>query len=62
MKWFVMLNTHQGIPTPLIQGEEDLGDEVALYGTEKEAEAAAEDNMLGAACGYEVYEWPWGED
>lgn len=54
MKWFVMLNGN-GVPLPLV--EED--DVVALFVSEREADAAARANPLGQIYGYETYVWDY---
>jgi hypothetical protein len=53
-KWFVMLNGQGRWVAPMTQGDTE---NVALYDSEDEADTAAQENPLGAACGYEVYEW-----
>lgn len=50
--FFVMLNTQGGGYTPLMRGD----DEIAQFGTADEAKASAEDNLLGAHFGFEVFE------
>ena len=50
--FFVMLNTQRGGYTPLMRDD----DEMATFGTADEARASAEDNMLGAHFGFEVFE------
>ena len=53
-KWFVMLRSQTGeFPIPFV----DLEDDIALFDSEKTARAAAEKNIIGAAFGFEVYEW-----
>lgn len=55
--WFVMVNaTRDGRPAPLFDDDEHFT--VQLFETEDAADAAGRENPLGAACGYEVYEWP----
>jgi len=53
MYYFVMLNGGNDMPLPLV----DEYDNTMLYATREEAEQAGEDNLLGQARGYEVYEW-----
>lgn len=50
MSWFVMLNGGSNVPLPMV----DEYEEVSLFESEKNA---AEENSLGTARGYEVYEW-----
>ncbi len=67
MKYFVMLcmgtDDKHPVPMPMVEGSDDETDDwddtVALYDTRKEAEAAGYQNAIGAARGYEVYEWPY---
>lgn len=55
--FFVMLNCQNGGITPMIEDTEDTSEnELATYNTEENARADAEDNMLGHAFGYEVFE------
>ncbi len=53
MKYFVMLNTHDGTPIPMVKDD----DEVALYDNRETADIIASTNMMGVACGYLIYEW-----
>ena len=52
-KWFVMLCGGDDKPLPLV----DDNEYPMLYDSEDEANAAGENNLLGAARGFEVYEW-----
>ena len=52
--YFVILNCQNGMVTPMVQG--DLQEELAMFEHEYEAIAAAENNMLGANFGFEVFE------
>ena len=57
MKYFVVLNRY-GTPMPLV----DRNDDPKLFDTKKEALHAGNNNALGTAAGYEVYEWPFESD
>lgn len=62
--YFVMLNQHDLNPTPLIEwkpkSERDSAS-VAYHKTFKEAEIAAQENMLGKTYGYEIFKIGKGE-
>ena len=58
-RFFVMLNMQDKIPTPMMRTDDYGNDEVALYDTEEAAEADAESNIIGKACGYQIYAWEW---
>jgi hypothetical protein len=51
--FFVMLNTQRGVITPLIDDETE---EVAIFANDTAARKAADDNVLGYAFGFEVFE------
>jgi hypothetical protein len=51
--YFVMLYLNNGMPTPMIDADGDP----AIFQTRKDAETAAENNPIGQALGYKVYEW-----
>lgn len=54
--WIVMLRHQKGFPLPLV--DDDMGDDrPKLFETEREAEMGAEENPLGEAFGFEIYEW-----
>ena len=57
MKWFVMLNVQDRALTPLVGEDEHENTYVKLFDTSHEAHQAAERNLVGHACGYEVYTW-----
>jgi hypothetical protein len=52
-KFFVMLSLNNGDPTPMINEQGDPH----LFDTEEMAYDAAENNLLGQAFKYKVYEW-----
>ena len=52
--FFVMLTTQDGGYAPLMDGSTD--DEIAKFGSADAAKANAEDNILGANFGYEIFE------
>ena len=54
--FFVMLNTQGGEYAPLMNGEE-----IAKFETSQLARACAQDNLLGAAFGFEIFERGTGD-
>ena len=53
-----MLNTTSGRPIPLLADDStEFNVIVALFDSVPEAEAAARNNPLAQAFGYETYEW-----
>lgn len=55
--YFVMLRHPRGFPLPLVEEINEFDERICLFDTEDEAKEAAENNMLGEAYGYEIYEW-----
>lgn len=51
--FFVMLNTHCGGYTPLIESDSD---DMASFSTKEQAIEAAKDTYLGSFFGFEVFE------
>lgn len=51
--WFVMLRMADSKPVAMTGDNE----EIAIFNSYSEAEAAAEDNPLGRAFGWEAYLW-----
>ena len=60
MKWFVMLINHNGEPVLLADADREAyaPDTPFLFDSEADAIAPARRTGLGAAYGYETYEWP----
>lgn len=52
-KFFVMLNVQDRVIKPMVCED---GDTVAIYDSREEAEHDAEENLLGNAYGFEVFE------
>lgn len=52
-RWFVLLRDYRGHPLIMADTEES----VHLFDSYEAAAEAAGANMLGAAYGYEIYEW-----
>lgn len=55
-KYFVMLNTANGLPMLMTTHDNCVA---TIYNDEESAIADADNNPLGQAYGYEVYEWTY---
>jgi hypothetical protein len=60
MKYFIMINIHDGTPIPMTIGEED-NDDIALFSNKQAAYRAACQNVLCKACGFIIYKWDKSE-
>jgi hypothetical protein len=55
IKYFVILLGCNGEPVPLV----DENRNIAVFDSEQEANQRADENMLGQAHGYEVFQWDY---
>lgn len=51
-EFFVMLSTQQGGIVPMV----DDDDEIVLFASEADARTCAHANILGHACGFEIFQ------
>jgi hypothetical protein len=58
MSWFVILNVQDRAITPLVGDDEHENTYVRLFATHQQAHDAGVKNIVGMACGFEVFEWP----
>lgn len=56
-RYFVVANGGHGLPLPILRGDDEDSEEIALFDTWDEAVKMAENQPLCSARGYEVIRW-----
>lgn len=57
IKYFIVAVGGGNLPLPIMCGDDEWVEEIALYDSKKEAIEMAENQPLCAARGYEVFPW-----